>query len=76
MEGVNKYFLQLIESNLDKKSKINMKSLQKGDVLKTHASIDLISKELNFTPKTSLDIGIKKFINWYKSYYKIHEHKE
>ena len=64
-------FLNVIEKNLKIKSKIVMKSLQKGDVYKTHASINLIYKELGFKTKTSLDIGIKKFIKWYKSYYKI-----
>ena len=44
--------------------------LQKGDTKKTHASIKLAKKKLNFYPKTPPKIGVSKFIKWFLSYYK------
>ena len=63
-------FLKTISSILNKEPKIEYKSMQKGDVYKTHASVSQLFKEIKFKPKTSINVGIKKFINWYKDYYK------
>ena len=49
----------------------NLLPIQPGDVTKTSANIDESKRELNFNPKTSIDVGIPKFIEWYKQYYKI-----
>ncbi len=64
-----KNFLNLISKNLNIKPKIKYKPLQKGDVYKTHASINKISKRIKYKPNTQLINGIKKFIDWYKNYY-------
>ena len=63
-------FIKIIEKNLNKKAKIKFKSLQKADVYKTHASIEKLKKYSGFKPKTNVEKGIKKFIEWYKEYYK------
>ncbi len=63
-------FVKIISKNLKIKPKIIYKSLQQGDVYKTHASIKKLSKKINYLPKTTIKTGIKNFINWYKKYYK------
>ena len=50
-------------------AKKNLLPLQKGDVEKTASNINKISNHYGFFPKTSLEEGIKNFINWYKNYY-------
>ena len=65
-----KYFLNLVEINLGKKGKIKKLPLQLGDVKKTHSSIKLLKKYASYKPKTDIKKGIKKFIDWYKEYYK------
>ena len=65
-----KRFLSIIEKNLGKKAKINNLPIQNGDVKKTHASINLLSKYSSYKPKIGIDKGIKEFVNWYKKYYK------
>ena len=62
-------FLSRIEKELNKKSKKIMKRFQLGDVKKTHANIDALSKVTSFKPKNNINSGIKKFIDWYKKYY-------
>lgn len=66
-----KYFVELIEQNLNKKAKQKLKPMQAGDVPKTFADIKHTKEKLNWQAKTSLEEGIKKFITWYKEYYKI-----
>ena len=41
-----------------------------GDVLKTHADISLAQAELGYEPKTSLREGMRRFVEWYKDYFK------
>ena len=42
--------------------------IQPGDVEKTFADIDHAIDKLNYNPKTSIESGVPKFIEWYKSY--------
>ena len=39
----------------------------KADVIRTHSSSKKLKKSINYVPNTNLSVGIKKFINWYKS---------
>jgi len=65
-----KKFLKIIETNLNKKTKINLMKPQLGDVHKTHADISKLKKYTGLHPRTKLLNGIKLFIDWYKYYYK------
>lgn len=63
-------YIQLIEKNLNRKSKKKFLPLQKGDVIKTHSDTKLIQKYYNYQAKTEVSYGVKKFIEWYVSYFK------
>jgi len=63
-----KSFVSLIEKNLLIKSKKIYKGLQKGDVHKTHGDNKKIVKLTKVKTITSIEKGIKKFIDWYRSY--------
>ena len=63
-------YIQLIEKNLNRKSKKKFLPLQKGDVIKTHSDTKLIKKHYNYEAKTEVSYGVKKFIEWYVSYFK------
>jgi UDP-glucuronate 4-epimerase len=65
------YFIELIEKNLGKTAEKNYLPMQEGDFLENFADIDKAKNDLGFEPKTSLDKGIKKFVDWYKEYYKV-----
>lgn len=55
----------LIEKSLEKKAKIVKKEMQPGDVERTYADIEKAKKLLGYNPKTKIEQGIKKFVNWY-----------
>ncbi len=65
-----KEFINIIEKNLFKKSKIKNLPLQLGDVVKTHASTYNAKKYLNYEPRVSIEEGIRQFIDWFRNYYK------
>ena len=58
-------FIALIEKFCNKKAKKNYLTMQPGDVKSTFADIDDLENDFGFRPSTSLDTGIKKFVNWY-----------
>lgn len=63
-------YIKLIEKNLNIKAKKNFLPLQKGDVIKTHSSTKLLNNDFGYVSKTDVKNGVKKFINWYLSYYR------
>ena len=68
--SVNK-MINFLENILHKKSKKIYLPMQPGDVRKTFADITLSKKKLKYSPSTSIEEGLFKFIKWYKSYKKI-----
>ena len=62
-------YIKLIEKNLGIKAKKNLKGMQLGDVKATLSNNDDLKSSVKFNPKTNIKIGIKKFIDWYKSFY-------
>ncbi len=61
--------IKIIEDKLKLKANKKFLRLQKGDVIKTYGSIRKIKSELGYTPKTSINQGVSKFIDWYKKFY-------
>ena len=49
--------------------------MQPGDVEVTFADTKSLEKWIKFKPKTSIDKGIKKYIDWYLDFYKCDEKK-
>jgi UDP-glucuronate 4-epimerase len=62
-------FIETLENALGKKAQLNLMSMQLGDVVATYADIQDLERDLGFVPKTSLQKGIEKWINWYKNQY-------
>jgi len=63
--------ISLIEKNLNKKAKINLKPIQPGDAIETCADIDYTMHKLNYEPQINIDKGIISFIDWFKEYYNV-----
>lgn len=61
-------FINEIEKGLQKKAKKIFVGMQQGDVESTNADTSLFEKNFSYSPKTSINNGIKNFLNWYKNY--------
>lgn len=66
-----KDFVAILEAEFGRKAIINPLPMQVGDVPQTYADIAESQKDLGFSPKTPIAIGLKNFASWYKNYYKI-----
>lgn len=64
--------IDIIEKQLGKKAIINFLPMQPGDVKESFADIDKSTEMLGYQPTTNVDIGIKKFMEWYTDYYSEH----
>ncbi len=58
-------FIKAIEKALGKKGKMVFKPMQPGDVQSTYANVESLFKYINFKPETSLEDGIKAFVDKY-----------
>jgi UDP-glucuronate 4-epimerase len=62
-------FIEILEDCLGKKTGKNLLPMQPGDVPATYADVDDLVKDVSFKPATPLEAGVKRFVDWYRSYY-------
>lgn len=60
--------VEALEKHLGMSAEKILAPMQPGDVVRTWADISKARTELKYAPKTSLDQGIKSFVEWYKDY--------
>ena len=63
-------YIQIIEKACSKKANLKLLPMQPGDVLETFADIEHTTEELGFSPKTNLEEGIPRFVEWFREYHK------
>lgn len=64
-------FIGALEECLGIKAKMEMLPMQPGDVAATCADIEDLVRDFGFKPRTSVRDGIRQFVSWYRSYYKV-----
>lgn len=64
-------FIDAIEKATGLKAKRDLQPIQPGDVVKTWADVDALVDNYQYKPNTSIEEGISRFIEWYRSYYKV-----
>jgi len=62
-------FISIIEEELGQKAEIEFLPMQPGDVKETYADIEATRRDFGFEPKTSIDVGLPKLVQWYRDYY-------
>ena len=60
-------FIAAIEKHVGRKASLNMMPMQPGDVADTYANTELLYRLTGFRPATSIDDGVKAFVDWYRS---------
>lgn len=64
-------YITAIENSLGIKAKINMLPMQMGDVPDTYANVDDLVEQFDYKPKTHINDGVRRFVEWYTEYFKI-----
>ncbi|MBF0623520.1 MAG: NAD-dependent epimerase [Magnetococcales bacterium] len=62
-------FIAAIEQKLGRTAEKEMLPMQPGDVAATYANVDDLIRDVDFHPRTSIEEGIGRFIEWYRDYY-------
>jgi len=61
--------IETLEESLGQVAEKNMMPMQPGDVPATYADVDDLVRDTGFSPSTPIDVGIQRFVDWYKGYY-------
>jgi UDP-glucuronate 4-epimerase len=62
-------FIKILEEQLGKTAKIQMRPMQPGDVQETCADIEDIKSDVDFKPSTDIREGLVQFVKWYRNHY-------
>lgn len=63
--------IEIIEEKLGRKATKNFLPMQPGDVPATFADVEDLARDVDFAPRTPIDVGISRFVDWYRDYYKV-----
>jgi UDP-glucuronate 4-epimerase len=61
--------IELLEEACGRRAEKIMMPMQPGDVRDTYADISAIQRDLGFEPSTTIDEGVPRFVQWYRSYH-------
>ena len=62
-------YIEAIEGCLGRKAKRNLLPLQPGDVPDTLADVDDLARDFDYRPRTPIEDGVRRFVDWYKAYH-------
>src|SRR4051794_10927642 len=63
--------VELLEQATGRKALLSPEPMQPGDVKETFADISAIERDHGFAPKTTIDEGVPRFVEWYKEYHRL-----
>lgn len=63
------HMIEALERSLGFQAQKNMLPIQPGDVPATYANVDDLIADVGFQPKTPIEEGVQKFVDWYRSYH-------
>jgi len=64
-------YIEVLEKCLGKKAQVEMLPMQPGDVPATMADVSALEGDIGYRPKTTVEEGVPRFVEWYRSYYKV-----
>lgn len=62
-------YIEVIEECLGRKAQKNFLPMQLGDVPDTFADIEDLVQEVGYRPATSVEVGVRRFVEWFCEYY-------
>jgi UDP-glucuronate 4-epimerase len=65
------HMIRTLEQALGQEAVKNFLPLQQGDVPATYADVDDLIRDVGFKPSTPIEVGIQRFVEWYREYHKV-----
>ncbi|MCJ2186560.1 NAD-dependent epimerase/dehydratase family protein [Novosphingobium beihaiensis] len=63
------HLIELLEQACGRKAQLNLLPMQPGDVPATYADIAALTRDTGYAPSTSLDVGVPRFVEWFRTYH-------
>jgi len=64
------HYIEVLEKCLGMKARVELLPLQPGDVPDTEADVSDLVADVAYRPATSVETGVRKFVEWYREYYR------
>lgn len=65
------HFIDVLESCLEIEAERELLPMQPGDVPETSADISDLADYIGFRPKTTVETGVRQFVDWFRGYYRV-----
>jgi len=65
------HLVEILERCLGRKAVKELTPMQPGDVPATYADVDDLARDIGFAPQTPLETGVERFVEWYRSFYRV-----
>ena len=62
------YFIEVIERACGRKALLEMAPMQPGEMDATYADIEAMRRQFGFEPRTGIEEGVPKFVEWFRKY--------
>ncbi len=63
--------IEVLEAATGKKALLSPEPMQAGDVKDTFADIGAARRDFGFEPRTAIDEGVPRFVEWYRDYHQL-----
>jgi UDP-glucuronate 4-epimerase len=64
-------YIEVLENCLGRKAERNLLPLQPGDVPDTYADVEALQRDTGYSPATSIEVGVRRFVDWYRGFYAV-----
>ncbi len=65
------HYIKVIEDCLGMKAERDLLPMQPGDIPATSADIEALSDHVGFRPATTVETGVRRFVDWYRDFYQV-----
>jgi UDP-glucuronate 4-epimerase len=64
-------YIQVLEECLGRRARMNLLPMQPGDVPATRADVSDLARDIGYQPRTTVEEGVARFVQWYRAYYRV-----
>jgi UDP-glucuronate 4-epimerase len=69
-------FIETLERALGVRAIREFRPMQPGDVYTTYADVSALERDVGFAPATTLETGLRRFVDWYREFHATDELRE
>ena len=62
-------YIEVLERCLGREARKNLAPMQPGDLPDTWADVEALARDVGYRPRTGLEEGVRRFVEWYLDYY-------